>query len=59
MMSGDEMIERFYLLSQSMGAGNKSDEMLNEMVDLLDNLLDNNYITTSQHKTLYHNYIND
>ena len=59
MMNGDEMINRFYLLCQSMGAGNESDEMLNEMMDLLDNLLENNYITTSQHKTLYHNYIND
>ncbi len=58
-MNGDEMINRFYLLCQSMGAGNESDEMLNEMMDLLDNLLENNYITTSQHKTLYHNYIND
>ena len=59
MMNGDDMINRFYLLCQSMGAGNESDEMLNEMMDLLDNLLENNYITTSQHKTLYHNYIND
>ena len=58
LMSGDEMIERFYLLSQSMNAGNESDEMLNEMMDLLDALLQNQYITQSQHKTLYHNYIN-
>ncbi len=57
LMSGDEMIERFYLLSQSMNAGNESDEMLNEMMDLLDALLQNQYITQSQHKTLYDNYI--
>ena len=57
LMSGDEMIERFYLLSQSMNAGNESDELLEEMMDLLDALLQNQYITQSQHKTLYDNYI--
>jgi hypothetical protein len=57
LMSGDEMIERFYLLSQSMNAGNESDELLEEMMDLLDALLQNQYITQFQHKTLYDNYI--
>ena len=57
LMSGDDMIERFYLLSQSMNAGNESDELLEEMMDLLDALLQNQYITQFQHKTLYDNYI--
>ena len=33
------------------------DELLEEMMDLLDALLQNQYITQSQHKTLYDNYI--
>jgi hypothetical protein len=57
LMSGDDMINHFHMLCKSKDAGNYSDEMVNEMMDLLDGLLQNRFITKSQYKTLYHNYI--
>lgn len=58
LMSFDEMIERFYLLAQSQKGGNISNEITEEMMDLIDNLLVKKVINKAEHKTLFDNYIN-
>ena len=51
--SCDELIQRLNILCGSREAGNNSPEIRNEIVDILDILLNNNYIKAKQHKKLY------
>lgn len=57
--SPDELIERLKLLCASIEAGNRSKEINNEIVEILDNLLNAKCITKADYKKIYLNYIDD
>jgi hypothetical protein len=54
--SCDELIQRLKVLCGSREAGNKSPEIRNEIVSILDILLKNRYINAKQHKKLYNKW---
>ena len=53
----NEMVNRLYVLIGSIEAGNKSNEIKNEIMELLDALLNRGAITKSEHKHIYNKYV--
>ena len=54
----DEIVERLMLLTKSMQAGNVSDALRNEVMDICDKLLADKIIGKQEYRKLYKKYIN-
>ena len=56
-MNANDMIEKLCSLPGSRNAGNTSDEVSNEAIDLLDSLFKNKIIKRNDYNIIYSNYI--
>ena len=56
-MNANDKIEKLYSVLGSTTAGNTSDEIRSEAIDLLDSLFKNNVISKNYSNTIYNNYL--